>query len=222
MICVVQARLSSKRLPGKVLKKILKRELLLILVRRLKKVKNISKVIVATSDSKSDKKIINFCKKKNISCFKGSEINVALRFVNLIKKRKIFHFVRISGDSPMIDPNLVKSMINHAMKKKFDIFTNVFPRTFPFGQSVEIIKSDLLLKNIKYFNKEEKEHVTKYFYKNYKKFKILNYKSRTNLSKYKMSIDTLDDFNKLNKISHNFSFSKLLNISLKDLLKYYY
>lgn len=221
MICIVQARLSSKRLPGKVIKNIFNIPILLFLIKRLKKAKNISDIIVATSNTKDDEKIINLCKKNKIKFFKGHLLNVASRYENILKKKKIKCFLRISADSPLIDPYLVDKMINVSKKKKFDLFTNVFPKTFPSGQSIEIVKSNLIFKKIKNFTKDEKEHVTLHFYKNWKKYNIINFKNKVNLSKYKMSIDTLADYKKIKKISANFSLNQLLNIRLIKLLKFY-
>lgn len=221
MICIIQARMNSQRLYGKVLKKIFDKKILFLLVQRLKKAKNISNIIVATSDSKSDLKIVSFCKKNKIEHFTGSLTNVASRFAKVLKKKNCFCFIRISADSPLIDPILIDKIIHLSKKKKFDIVTNVFPRSFPSGQSIEIIRSELFLKNIKYFNNKDKEHITKYFYRNYKKFKIINLKSNTNLSNYKMSIDTLEDYNKLIKMSKRIAMTKLLNLNYKKLLKYF-
>lgn len=111
MICIVQARLSSKRLPGKVIKNIFNIPILLFLIKRLKKAKNISDIIVATSNTKDDEKIINLCKKNKIKFFKGHLLNVASRYENILKKKKIKYFLRISADSPLIDPYLVDKMI---------------------------------------------------------------------------------------------------------------
>ena len=221
MLCIIQARMNSKRLPGKVLKKILNKEILKLLIERLKKSRKISNIIVATSNKKSDTKIVNFCKKNRVKYFRGSLQNVTFRFLEILKKKKILYFLRICADSPLIDPLLIDKMINLSKKKYFDIFTNVFPRTFPSGQSIEIIKTNLLKKNIKNFDLNDKEHVTEYFYRNYKKFIILNYKNNIDLSKYKMSVDTQTDFKKLKKISIKLSINKLLNINYKKLLNYY-
>jgi spore coat polysaccharide biosynthesis protein SpsF len=221
MQCIIQARMNSKRLPGKVLKKILNKEILKLLIERLKKSRKISNIIVATSNKKSDTKIVNFCKKNRVEYFRGSLQNVTFRFLEILKKKKILYFLRICADSPLVDPLLIDKMINLSKKKYFDIFTNVFPRTFPSGQSIEIIKTSLLKKNIKNFDLNDKEHVTEYFYRNYKKFIILNYKNNIDLSKYKMSVDTQTDFKKLKKISIKLSINKLININYKKLLNYY-
>ena len=103
--------------------------------------------------------------------------------------------MRLSADSPLLDYKLVDTMIVSSKKKNFDIFTNVFPRTFPKGQSIEIIKTStfLSIKN-KSLNREEKEHLTKYFYNNHLKFKVYNHYNDINYSDFNFSVDTMMDF----------------------------
>ena len=104
------------------------------------------------------------------------------------------YFVRISADSPLIDFNLIDKFIKITLKKKPDILTNTFKRSFPKGQSIEIIKSSIFLNNQKKFKrKADKEHVTQYFYRNFKKFKILNIKNKKNYSHLNMCVDTKFD-----------------------------
>ena len=118
------------------------------------------------------------------------------------QKFKIKHFIRISGDSPLIDYKIIDYAIETFKNyKNSDLVTNIFPRKYPSGQSVEIIKTKILEKNIKNFSLIEKEHVTKYFYSNYKKFKIANFKK--NFYYYKnlpeLSIDYKSDLKKIMK-----------------------
>ena len=106
--------------------------------------------------------------------------------------------MRLSADSPLIDYKLINKAIKLHKKymRNFDLITNLFPRTYPSGQSIEIINTHTLKKNISLFSKDEKEHVTKFFYKNYKKFKIINFKSKKKIT-IKYSIDTKNDLNKI-------------------------
>ena len=85
--------------------------------------------------------------------------------------------MRINADSPLIDPSIIDEAIKifKTRKKNYDIVTNVFPRSFPKGQSLEIIKTSKLRSYLDKFNKDQREHVTKYFYKNYKNFVIKNF-----------------------------------------------
>ena len=98
----------------------------------------------------------------------------------ILQKYNAEYFIRINGDSPLINYKIIDRAIKIHKKRKlnYDIITNVFPRTFPKGQSVEIIKSSILEKNMRKFSILDKEHVTKYFYKNYNNFIIKNFKSK--------------------------------------------
>lgn len=198
--CFVQARFSSRRLKGKVLKKIGKYTLLEILIKRLKKSKKINKIIVLTSTSRSDKKIIKLCNKIKISYFAGPLNNVFLRFKKAIKKYKPKKIIRISADSPLMDWNLIDKMIDISIKKKkFDIITNVYERSYPKGQSIEILNTKLFNINDNLLNDEQREHVTKYFY-NKKKFKILNVKLKNNYSNINLCVDELKDYLFISKL----------------------
>ena len=138
--------------------------------------------------------------------------NVASRFLKAADKFKSKAFVRISADSPIINSKIIDSVIKNFKKRKIDISTNVFPRSFPRGQSVEVIKTFILKKNLKNFSKVDKEHVTKFFYKNSKKFNIKNFVFNKKNKEIKMSIDTKKD---LKVILKKFDKKNFENYSIK-------
>ena len=209
MICIIQARVGSKRLPNKIIKKIGNLTVLEKIINRIKKVKKIKKIIIATSKDQNNDKVLKICKKKNVDVFMGAEENVASRFFKILQKNYSLFFLRVSADSPFIDPNLINKMITSCNFDKYDIITNVFPRTFPKGQSIEIVKSIFFLKNYcKFKKKKDFEHVTIYFYTKKKNFKIFNYKSRKNLSEINLCVDTYKDLIKLRKLNKNIMLSK--------------
>jgi spore coat polysaccharide biosynthesis protein SpsF len=201
VICIIQARYSSKRLLGKVLKKICGLNILQRVINQVKKSKKISKIIVATSEHKTDKKIINFCNKNKINCITGSLNNVFKRFYSIIVHEQCKSFVRISADSPLLDYSLIDKAITLFGNHKYDIVTNVFPRTFPKGFSVEVINSKIILNFLlKIKKKRHQEHLTSFFYDNYKKFKIKNFSNKINYSNINLSVDNLSDFQRVKKI----------------------
>jgi spore coat polysaccharide biosynthesis protein SpsF len=207
LIVIIQARSSSKRFPNKVLFKINKIPLILHIINRIKLSKKVKKIAVATSTDKTDDKLVYFLKKNKINYKRGSLKNVALRLYGLAKKEKVKYFLRISGDSPLIDPKIIdRAIILFSKKKNFDIITNVFPRTYPSGQSVEIIKTKLLKDYLPSMNLFEKEHVTAFFYSNSKKFNIINFKN-DNIRRYiknkKLSVDVKSDIKKILKFFAN-------------------
>lgn len=177
-------------------------------IQRIKKAKKVKKIIVATSKNKTDDKLVRYLKKNNYSYYRGSLNNVAERMFKAANKKR--YFIRISGDSPLIDPKIIDKAISiHKVNKKYDLITNIFPRTYPKGQSVEVIKSETLKKSIQLMTKSELEHVTKYFYNNSKKFKIKNFKSINSKNKIKMSIDNINDF-KLLKVKYKNKFNEVI------------
>mgnify|MGYP003686749315 CR=1 FL=1 len=199
MHCIIQARMASKRLPGKVLKNLVGELVLSRVIKQIKKAKKVSKIIIATSRNKIDLKIVNFCKRNNVKYFRGNHHNVAKRFVETLKKYPSNYFIRICADSPLIDPFLIDKMINIFKKKKFDILNNNFPRTFPKGHSIEILRSSILIRNYKNFTTHQNEHLTSFFYKKNKNFKIFNLKSKINNSKKNYCLDKSSDILRLKK-----------------------
>lgn len=219
MLCIIQARFSSKRLYGKVLKKISGITILERVYNQVKKSKKIKKIIIATSEHKLDKKIINFCKKKKIKFFLGPLNNVFKRFYLAIKDESCKNFIRISADSPFLDSRIIDLAINIFNKNRYDIVTNVFPRTFPKGFSVEILNSKIILKNfLKIIDKNDQEHLTSFFYKNHSNFKIKNFLNKIDLSHVNLSINTKEDLLKARKL---LKFLKFKNMHLDQIVKIY-
>ena len=198
---IVQARMTSERLPGKVLQNVNGKPMLQYLLERLSKSQYLSEIVVATSDAPSDNSITKFCLEKEICCFRGSLANVVERFYRLLKKFDFEAFIRISGDSPLLDQRLVDLGINIFLDNNYDIVTNVLKRTYPKGQSVEIVKSDAFLDAYKEMKEiEDLEHVTKYFYRNKDNYLIYNFESGEELGHIQLSVDTQQDMDNLRKM----------------------
>lgn len=219
MLAIIQARLSSQRLPNKLLKKVKDSSVIDMVINRVSKSKSISNILVATSDTSNDDELVMHCDKKGINTFRGSLNNVTERLCLAAKSLNQSYFVRINGDSPLIDPILIDDIIDvYKNNVEIDLVTNVFERTFPKGQSVEIINTDMLQNTLKYLeNKTHKEHVTKYFYENPQNFKIRSIKNDVNLSHIQLSIDTLKDFEDLKPVLMN---NEMKRAGWLEILKY--
>ena len=214
MIAIIQARSNSKRFKEKILKSIYGLPMIIHVAMKVNKSNYVKNLIVATSKSKMDDNLIKVLKAFKIKYFRGELNNVASRFLKLAIKKNEKYFIRINGDSPLIDSKIIDKAIRlHKKNKKFDLISNVFPRTYPKGQSVEIIKVKTLKNNINKMSKSDLEHVTKYFYKNYKKFKIKNFKNRQKKRIMKLSIDTISD---LKKITNKFKKKNFINFNLEN------
>tara|TARA_B100000989_G_scaffold11566_1_gene7910 strand:+ start:33972 stop:34601 length:630 start_codon:yes stop_codon:yes gene_type:complete len=204
-ICIfIQARYNSQRLKGKALLRIKGTTLLEHVYRSVEKINFKAKIVVLTSTSKMDNKIINLCKEKKISFFRGPLNNVYKRFFLASKKFLPDVFIRINGDSPLIDAKIINKMMKIFLKKKkYHIVTNCEKRSFPKGMSVEIINTKLFLENLKNINDPfYKEHITKYFYKNKKKFRIFNVLNKKKFKLNSYVVDNIYDFNRISKFIH--------------------
>ena len=211
--------MNSNRFPNKALTNISGIPLLQRVINKISFSDRVSNIIVATSDKKSDDPIALFCKKNKVKYFRGNLNNVANRFKELLISQEANAFIRINGDSPLIDSNLINIAIDYFKVGTCDIVTNIFPRSFPKGQSVEVLKSETFIKvcdtNL---NTEQKEHLTKIYYDFPEKFKILSFTSGGDYSNINMSVDNLFDKEKIESIINKL---KDDNIGWKKLCQFY-
>jgi len=200
MLCIIQARMSSSRLPGKMLMQINEKPLLQRVIDRVSDSKKISKIIVATSLNQEDNQIEDYCNSIRIQCYRGDLNNVVKRYMDIIKNESVDAFVRISGDSPLIPPEIIDKAVISYKNNDCDIVTNIFPRTYPKGFSVEVISSISFTKMNQSLTKDQKEHITKKYYDYSNNFKIINFKSSTNYSNINLCVDTNKDLKKISDI----------------------
>ena len=159
---IIEARMTSSRLPGKVLLESgINKPLLLCLIERIRKVKNIDQIIVATTTNNEDNKIVKFCKKNKINFFRGSENDVMGRVLNASLKFKVDIIIEITGDCPIIDPEIISLVLNTHLENKYDYTSNCNFRSFPDGMDVQVFSTKTLSNSYKLVKTElEKEHVT--------------------------------------------------------------
>jgi spore coat polysaccharide biosynthesis protein SpsF (cytidylyltransferase family) len=197
---IIQARMSSRRLPGKVLRVIGEKPLLGYLLDSLGKVCCVDEVIIATSEGLDDAPIARFAHERGVVCFRGELNNVARRLYRAAIAGDFTYFFRVNGDSPLLDYRLINRACKKLDKSAPDLVTNVHPRTFPKGQSVELIRTASLAEVLQETNDfAYLEDVTPYFYVNESRFCIESFQSRTPLDHLNHSVDTLEDFE---RISH--------------------
>lgn len=199
-ILITQARTGSTRLPGKVLKEIGGRSLLQIHLDRLKKCKNISEIIVATTVNEEDNVIFDKATEWGYTASRGSESDVLDRFYQAVKDKNPEWIVRVTSDCPLIDPILVDEVITFAQENDKDYGANILVENFPDGQDIEVFKFSALEKAWKDANlQSEREHVTPYIrnnsdYKGGTLFSAVNYPCESNFSKIRMTVDESKDF----------------------------
>lgn len=197
---IIQARMGSTRLPGKVLMKIKGITILEHLIKRLKLSKKIDDIIIATTINKEDEQIIEVAEKNNVNYFAGSEKDVLERYYLAANKFKSDIIIRITSDCPLMDYEILDKMLT-LFKEKFNEIdylsnTDVVKNTFPRGFDIEIFKYELLEKIFNIATKEyEREHVTPYVYEHPSEFKLCGFKNEIDYSNYRLTVDTSEDFN---------------------------
>lgn len=220
MRIIIQARLSSKRLRGKVLKKIKNKPVLAYLIDIITNLENKCDITIATSNRKSDDKIENFCKRIGISCYRGKLNKVSDRFYEITKNYNSKYFMRLCADSPLITKSEIDKFINLSKKSNADLITNRYCN-YPKGHTIEIIKTSVF-KNIKKLlkTKEDFEHVTNFYYRKPKDFKINYVKSNRPMQDINLAVDTLEDLKRIKKIVSKMS-KNAYEYELQDIIKIY-
>ena len=216
---IIQARVSSTRLPNKVFANIEGKPLLWHVVDRLKNSIYLDNIIIATTDNIADDLIEHWASENGISCFRGSEINVLKRYYDAAKKYNLTTIVRITADDPFKDYKIMDEVINQFILGKADFACNNYPPTFPEGLDVEVFSFaslEIAFKNAK--TDFEKEHVTQYFYKNPDDFLISKLYYKKNLSKLRWTIDTDEDLRMVRKVYSKFKNDKIIYL-MDDILK---
>lgn len=191
---VVQARMSSARLPGKVLLPLAGRPLLAWLDERLSHASSLNGHIVATSSDVTDDPVAAWAADNGVACHRGPLHDVAGRIASAARAAGFDITVRVSGDSPLLDPAVVDAVVDAFLTGDVDIATNVRPRSFPTGQSVEVVMTAQLEEAARVMSAPgHREHVLPYFYESGDRYRIRNISHHRDLSMVRMTVDTVED-----------------------------
>jgi len=200
---IIQARMGSTRLPGKILKKVLGKTLLEYQIERVKRSQQINQIIIATTTKDSDDPIVQLCDQLSIPYYRGSEEDVLSRYYEAAKMFKVDVIVRLTSDCPIIDPAVIDKVIKHYLNNKdqFDYVSNTLVRTFPRGMDTEVLPIEIL-ENALLNSKEPvyREHVTSYIYHHPNLFKLGNVTHVEDLSHNRWTVDTEEDFQLIKNI----------------------
>ncbi|WP_291572602.1 glycosyltransferase family protein [Clostridium sp. UBA4548] len=197
VVCIIQARTGSSRLPGKVLKQICGKSVLEHDIDRLKNVKNINEIVIATTSKKQDDPIVEEANRLGIKYFRGSEDDVLSRYYFAAKENDADIVVRVTSDCPLIDHCVTENIIQFFIDRadEYDYVSNTIDRTFPRGLDTEVFSYKALEKSfLNAQNSREREHVTPYIWGNPSEFKIFQYKNDKSYSDYRWTLDTQEDY----------------------------
>ena len=195
---IIQARMSSRRLPGKVLTDVHGQPLLQYLLERVQRCRELDQIVVATSTDPSDDPIESFCGERDVDCFRGPLDNVAERFREAAQRHGLDAFVRLCADSPLLDPALIDQAVATYRSGGVDLVTNVIGRSFPPGQSVEVISVQVFAEAVSQMSSaDHREHVTSYFYDHTKDFRIKAIRCEHDCGDADFAVDTPADLERL-------------------------
>ncbi|GAA6170847.1 glycosyltransferase family protein [Colwellia sp. KU-HH00111] len=201
---ILQARLSSTRLPGKVLKDIVNKPMLALQIERIKRAEFIDNIIVATSVEQADDAIEQLCNKLAIPCFRGSLNDVLDRFYSTQLAFPSDHIVRLTGDCPLIEPTIIDQVIDLHLKQAADYTSNCLTPCLPDGLDVEVFTHKALTVSWQQAVKpSEREHVTQYMRNHSELFRLINFQYQPDLSKHRWTVDEPSDFTLIKTIYEN-------------------
>jgi len=209
VVCIVQARMGSSRLPGKVLKEICNRTMLDWVIRRAARSNSVQQIMVATTVSASDDAIYSFCQSEGIVCYRGSEFDVLDRYYQAALGVEAEIIVRLTADCPLIDPGLIDKTVNALLDQNADFAANRLPppyhRTFPIGLDVEVTSFSALQHAWKNAAETyEREHVMPYLYDPAHGMKFVVVDHETDLGALRWTVDTPEDLEFIREVTRRF------------------
>ncbi len=207
IVAIVQARMGSTRLPGKTLARISDKSMIAHVVDRLEYSKHLAKVVVATSTTEDDQRIVEHMRTLGKQVFSGSETDVLDRYVQTANAVGSDLIVRITGDCPLIDPDVIDEMIEFHLSQQADYTGNLARRTLPRGLDAEVFSVQALMMAHEFAEKPyQREHVTPYFYENPDRFRVASYEVTGELRRpdLRLCVDTQEDLDLLREIYRHF------------------
>jgi spore coat polysaccharide biosynthesis protein SpsF len=205
-VAIIQARAGSTRLPGKVLRLLAGRTVLSHVVERVKAVAGVDRVVVATTTQSCDDELTQEALHSGAQVFRGSEQDVLSRYFSSASEAGADTVIRVTSDCPLLDPYVVSDMLDRFLKAAasgngFDYMSNGLRRTFPRGLDAEVFTMDALgVAHRSAKQSYEREHVTPYIYQHPEQFSINSFEAEADLSHYRWTLDTEDDFAMLTRV----------------------
>lgn len=198
VVIIVQARMASTRLPGKILKQVLGKSLLEYQVERLQRVKHADRIVIATTDHGEERPIVELCHRLGVATFRGSESDVLARYYGAATEFQADTVVRITSDCPLIDPAVVDGVIGFYLenREQYDYVSNTFPElTYPRGMDTEVFSYQALQEAYREAGDQpEREHVTIFIKRRPARYRIKNLPYHRDESHYRWTVDTPEDF----------------------------
>lgn len=219
-VIIVQARMTSTRLPGKVLMPIVNKPLLGYQIERMKRVTLADEIVIATTTNDDDQPVIDLCEELSVPYFCGSEFDVLERYYGAARKYSADIVVRLTADCPLIDPVVVDKVIGFFKENRndYDYVSNTLERTYPRGLDVEVFSFGTLEQVFQEaILPSDKEHVTAFIYGHPDKYRLFNISNDEDCSAYRWTVDTIEDLQLVRNIIEHLCPTKP-NFTMQDCL----
>jgi spore coat polysaccharide biosynthesis protein SpsF len=197
IVASIEARMTSRRLPGKVMRPILGRPMLDFLLERLARAKRVEEIVIATTDRPTDDVIEELARARGVACFRGSEEDVLGRVLGAVRSVSADVLVEITGDCPLTDPELVDQLADIYLAGGYDHVSNILKPTYPGGFDTQVFSVDTLAEVERLTqDPSDREHVSLYIYSHPERFKLYNLESGLGQEFWNLPlmVDTLEDF----------------------------
>jgi spore coat polysaccharide biosynthesis protein SpsF len=205
IVAMIQARMASTRLPGKILADVAGEPLLSHVVRRVESAGKPDLIVVATTDLPGDDPTVGFCAERNIACFRGSEEDVLDRFYQAARHFSADILVRLTADCPLLDPQVIDKVINVFLQGGHDYVSNTLRPTYPDGLDTEVFDIAALERAWKNASlKSEREHVTPFIWKHPDLFRLANVENETDLHRWRWTVDMPEDLEFIREVYAGF------------------
>lgn len=205
VVAIVQARMGSTRLPNKVMRSIVGLPMIELLLKRLSKAKEVDQIVVATSIDPRNEPLVERVQQLGYACEQGSEKDVLSRYLQAAEAHHADVIVRITGDCPLVDPELVDTVISAFKANPVDYFSNVSPATYPDGLDIEVFTLKALQRSAQESDSEyDHEHVTPYI-RNQLSFSKSSIQHNEDLSALRWTVDELEDLQVITHIFEHFA-----------------
>lgn len=219
-VIIVQARMTSTRLPGKVLKPVMGKPLLEYQIERLRRVRLVDELVIATTENDTDGPIVELCSALSVPVFRGSEDDVLARYHGAAVAHGAEVVVRVTSDCPLIDPAVIDEVIScyRNSQPPFDYVSNRLEPSYPRGMDTEVFSFRSLNEAFKEGDLlPDREHVTPFIYRHPNRYSLGNVRYREDQSRHRWTVDTTEDFELIKRIIESL-YPSVPQFALEDIL----
>ena len=203
VVASIEARMTSTRLPRKVLKQCMGKSMMELMIERVRRCETINEIVIATTTNQTDDPLEELAKKLNVGIHRGSENDVVQRVVDAHRKMQSEIVVQLTGDCPIIDPEVVDALVRFYRMNQFDYVSNAVVRSYPIGLDTQVSSFKILEKSLELAQSEsDHEHLYATIYKRPEQFKLYHFVGPQELMwpELRLTLDTQEDLNLISAV----------------------